>query len=133
MNHSFIRFLMVGVINTIVGLSLMYGFMHVAGLSYWMSTFSGNAAGAGVSYLLNKTFTFQHRGNVIQSGVRFVLVILSCYFLAYFTADHLTTHLFSTFDDLKLVNAEDAAVLVGTIFYTVLNYLGQRKLVFPEG
>ena len=59
MNFQFVRFLMVGVANTIVGLSVMYLLLHLAGLSYWTSTFLGNSVGAVVSFFLNRSFTFR--------------------------------------------------------------------------
>ncbi|MDP4103968.1 MAG: GtrA family protein [Bacillota bacterium] len=48
MNHSFVRFLLVGVVNTIVGLSSMYLFLHGFSFSYWVSTFLGYVIGACV-------------------------------------------------------------------------------------
>lgn len=37
---SFIRFLAVGVVNTMIGLTIMFLLMHAVGMSYWLSTFS---------------------------------------------------------------------------------------------
>src|SRR5947209_2726841 len=82
--HSFIRFLLVGVINTVVGLSAMYLFLHGFSLSYWASTFIGNIIGACVSYFLNRTFTFKSSTAVGKSMVRFTLVILACYVISYY-------------------------------------------------
>src|SRR6476660_7448236 len=83
MNYTFVRFLLVGVANTIVGLSVMYLLLHVAGLSYWTSTFLGNSVGAVVSFFLNRSFTFRSQSSVSKSMIRFVAVILFCYFISY--------------------------------------------------
>lgn len=57
--NSFIRFLLVGIVNTAVGLSIMLFLMNALELSYWISTFIGNGTGAVTSFLLNRTFTFK--------------------------------------------------------------------------
>src|SRR6478752_1743962 len=56
MKGSFVRFLVVGLVNTGVGLSIMYVLLHIFH-HYWAATFVGNAAGAVVSYVLNRIFT----------------------------------------------------------------------------
>jgi putative flippase GtrA len=132
MNHSFFRFLLVGVINTIVGLSAMYLFLHGFSLSYWVSTFLGNIIGACVSYFLNRSFTFQSSAAVGKSMIRFILVILVCYFISYFLGEKIALYLFSHLSFLGSKYAQDAAVLFGTGIYTITNYLGQRIFVFQQ-
>src|SRR5213080_3970448 len=95
MNHSFIRFLLVGVINTVVGLSAMYLFLHGFSWSYWASTFIGNIIGACVSYFLNRTFTFKSSAAVGKSMFRFTIVILVCYFISYYLGEKIALYLFS--------------------------------------
>ncbi|MCQ6279879.1 GtrA family protein [Bacillus sp. EB600] len=132
MNHSFIRFLLVGVINTIVGLSAMYLFLHGFSLSYWASTFIGNIIGACVSYFLNRTFTFKSSAAVGKSMLRFSIVILACYFISYYLGEKIALYLFSQLSFLREKYAQDAAVLFGTGIYTISNYLGQRLFVFQK-
>ncbi|MBO0961192.1 GtrA family protein [Neobacillus sp. MM2021_6] len=132
MRYSFVRFIIVGIVNTIVGLSFMYLFLHALGLTYWMSTFLGNSVGAIVSYFLNRKFTFQSQNSVSTSAVRFVIVILCCYFISYQVGERLVVWLFHAnelFNDKVII---DFAVLVGTGMYTFLNYFGQRVFVFPK-
>jgi putative flippase GtrA len=132
MKYSFIRFIIVGVVNTIVGLSFMYLFLHAAGLSYWISTFLGNSLGACVSYLLNRNFTFKSQNPVSKSAIRFIIVILCCYFISYDLGKNLVSWVFSSSDIFNGKLKTDFAVLVGTGMYTVLNYLGQKFFVFPS-
>lgn len=132
MNHSFIRFLLVGVINTIVGLSAMYLFLHGFSLSYWASTFIGNIIGACVSYFFNRTFTFKSSTAVGKSMFRFTIVILACYFISYYIGEKIALYLFSQLEFLGKKYAQDAAVLFGTGIYTITNYLGQRLFVFQQ-
>lgn len=123
LNHSFTRFLLVGVLNTIVGLSSIYLLLTLIGLPYWPATFFGNGVGAACSYVLNKRFTFRASVPLGRSVWKFALVTLACYLLSYWLAEWLTAALPSGW-------AENLAVLVGSAFYTVLNYLGHRYFTF---
>ncbi|MDP4085516.1 MAG: GtrA family protein [Bacillota bacterium] len=132
MNNSFFRFLVVGVINTIVGLSSMYLFLHLFSFSYWISTFLGNIIGACVSYFLNRTFTFKSDAAMGKSMIRFAAVILACYFISYYLGEKIAYFIFAHLSFLSEKYAQDGAVLFGTGFYTILNYLGQRLFVFQK-
>lgn len=132
MNNSFFRFLLVGVINTFVGLSFMYLFLHLFSFSYWVSTFAGNIIGASVSYFLNRVFTFKSNADMRKSIIRFVAVILVCYFISYYLGEKMAHYLFSQIPFLLKWHASDAAILFGTGVYTITNYLGQRIFVFQK-
>ncbi|WP_238403288.1 GtrA family protein [Paenibacillus mesophilus] len=130
MDHSFLRFLLVGVFNTLVGLSVIALLLHVAGIGYWASTFIGNAVGALVSYILNKRFTFRSKAKVAGSLWKFLLVTLVCYGLSYgigLYGGWLIAAVFPWFPDNRV---HDAATLLGTGLYTVTNYLGHKYFSF---
>lgn len=128
--NSFFRFLLIGVVNTIIGLSIMFILLNLLGWTYWLATFVGNCIGAGVSYVLNRSFTFNSNVPGSKGIPKFFLVILSCYFLSYFIGGvvaesiHLTNHV------LSFISKEELAVLIGTVLYTLTNYLGQKTIVF---
>ncbi len=119
-----------GVINTLVGLSIMYTLLNAFGLSYWVSTFAGNMIGAGVSYILNRTFTFQSRAAVPGSMIRFAFVILFCYVTSYYIALVLSKAVMNMTTVLPHLVQNNLAVLIGTGLYTIMNYSGQRYFVF---
>ena len=73
---TFLKFIMVGVVNTIVGTTIMFVFYNVFHLSYWVSSASNYFFGSIVSYLLNKNFTFRFRERGLWSLLRFTLNIL---------------------------------------------------------
>ena len=56
-----IKFLLVGVINTIVGTSIMFLLYNVGHMNYWVSSAANYIVGSIVSYFLNKYFTFQNK------------------------------------------------------------------------
>jgi putative flippase GtrA len=132
MKYSFVRFIIVGVVNTIVGLSCMYLFLHAAGLSYWIATFLGNSIGACVSYILNRKFTFKSESSVPKSAIRFIIVILCCYFISYDLGKNLVEWVLKSYAIFNEKLKVDLAVLVGTGMYTLLNYFGQKLFVFPK-
>ncbi|WP_226037905.1 GtrA family protein [Aquibacillus saliphilus] len=125
----FSRFILVGIVNTIVGLSLMY-LLFFNGLNYWLSTFIGNLIGACVSYLLNKSFTFHNEKSIQQTIYRFFIVIGSCYFIAYFIGRRSAFLLFDQLLQSPPISIEYISILFGTVLYTLLNYFGQKNFVF---
>ncbi|WP_026575255.1 GtrA family protein [Bacillus sp. UNC438CL73TsuS30] len=132
MKYSFIRFVIVGILNTIVGLSVMYLLLHAFHLSYWISTFIGNSIGAIVSFFLNRSFTFKSRNAVSKTAIRFIVVILCCYFISYDLGKNLVSAILHSNHFFTEKIRTDLAVLVGTGLYTVLNYLGQKLFVFSK-
>lgn len=132
MSYTFFRFLLVGVANTILGLSVIYLLLHLVGMSYWMSTFLGNSVGAMMSYYLNRRFTFRSKNAVSKSLILFVIVTLLCYVVSYSIGMNLVEWMLGTSNSLKSGTKTDLAVLISTGLYTVLNYLGQKWLVFSS-
>ena len=62
------RFLLVGVINTLVGCGAMFLLYNLAHWSYWLSSAANYLLGGIVSFFLNKYFTFRKRGVVLGAG-----------------------------------------------------------------
>ncbi|GAA3402243.1 GtrA family protein [Paenibacillus hodogayensis] len=130
--RPFVRFLLVGVFNTLVGLSVIALLLHVAGIGYWASTFIGNTVGALVSYTLNKTFTFRSKAKVAGSLWKFVLVTLVCYGLSYGIGLYGGQWLAAALPWFPDKRVHDAATLFGTGLYTVTNYLGHKYFSFRK-
>jgi putative flippase GtrA len=132
MNKTFIRFIAVGIANTAVGLSFIYLLLHLFGFSYWISTFIGNSIGACISYILNRNFTFKSQGSVKKSIPMFIVVILTCYFIAFNLGAKIIDYIVNLQDFISLNFKNDLAVLFSSGLYTVLNYFGQKLLVFKN-
>ena len=56
---TFWKFVLVGIVNTLVGTAVMFAAFNVLLLSYWISSASNYVVGSIVSYFLNLYFTFQ--------------------------------------------------------------------------
>jgi len=126
---STIKFIIVGIANTIVGTLVMFGLYNIAGASYWFSSAMNYIVGSILSYFLNKYFTFKYAEKNFKSILRFIVNISICYLVAYGGAKRLVLFLLSTQQD----NIRDnISMLVGMCLFVVLNYLGQKFFVFRE-
>lgn len=123
------KFVMVGVVNTFVGTSIMFIFYNVFHLGYWLSSASNYFFGSIVSYLLNKYFTFRFHEKGWYSLLRFTLNILTCYLIAYGIAKPIMKWLLS---DFTITIQENVSMMLGMCLFVVFNYLGQRFFAFKK-
>lgn len=128
-DKTFMKFVMVGVINTIVGSTIMFVFYNVFHLSYWISSASNYFFGSICSYILNKHFTFQYHERGWDSLFRFTINIIICYLMAYGIAKPLMQWILSGFS--KTIQ-ENVSMLLGMCLFVVFNYLGQRFFAFKS-
>ncbi len=123
------RFLLVGVINTVVGTAIMYALYNLVGVGYWLSSAANYILTSILSYFLNKHFTFRATERGWRPVVRFALNIAVCYVLAYGIAQPLTRWVLS---GVSITLRENIAMAVGMVFFTGFNYLGQRLFAFRK-
>lgn len=128
-DKTMLRFLLVGVINTIVGCGTMFLLYNLAGCSYWLSSAANYVLGGIVSFFLNKYFTFESRAWSWCQVWRFTLNVAVCYFIGYGFAKPAVRLLLT---DYSVKVQENLAMLVGMCLYTGLNYLGQRFFAFKS-
>ena len=126
---TMLRFLMVGVINTLVGCGTMFLLFNWAHCSYWLSSAANYVVGGIVSFFLNKYFTFRKKEWSWSQVVKFAINVAVCWLLAYGLAKPLVLRIL---EGQSLWLQENVAMLVGMCLYTVLNYLGQRFFAFRK-
>lgn len=124
-----IKFLIVGVINTLVGTAVMFVAYNLIHLSYWVSSAANYVIGSVVSYVLNKHFTFQNRDKSPKVLLKFIVNISVCYLLAYGLAKPLAIRLL---EGMSVSVQENVAMLTGMCLFVVFNYVGQRYFAFKE-
>lgn len=125
-SNTFIRYILVGVFNTIIGISIMFLLLELFRFSYGISTFIGNSIGATVSYFFNRNFTFKSNVEYKKGIILFIFVILGSYLIAYPIGYHLLfERLFQT-----NVFGKELSILLSVCLYTIINYLGQRYVTF---
>ena len=124
---TFLRFILVGVVNTLVGTGVMFALYNLAHCSYWFSSAMNYVVGSVVSYFLNKYFTFRRSERDPKMVLRFIVNISVCYAIAYGAARPLARWMLS--GALEVIR-DNVAMLFGMCLFVALNYLGQRLLVF---
>jgi putative flippase GtrA len=121
---SVFRFLAVGVLNTLIGLSVIFSLKWLAGMNDFGANFIGYAVGLTVSYFLNGRWTFLFRGSMYRAAPRFALTTLVAYL----------ANLATVICSIRLFGLNDyLAQALGTVPYTVLSFLGSRYFVFVDG
>ena len=126
-DKTFLKFILVGLVNTAVGTTVMFVLYNVFHCSYWVSSASNYVIGSIVSYFLNKYFTFRNTKKDWRIIVRFILNISVCYLLAYGIARPLARIVLS---GASKSLQENGAMLVGMGLFVILNYFGQRFFAF---
>lgn len=128
-DSTLLRFVLVGVVNTLVGMAIMFGLYNLAHCSYWISSACNYILTSILSFFLNKYFTFQNQEKSVAQAVRFAVNIAVCYLLAYGIAKPLCIWLLS---GVSQTVRDNVSMLVGMCLFTVLNYLGQRFFAFAS-
>ena len=128
-DKSFLKFLVVGVINTLVGTSIMFGLYNLAHWGYWPSTLTNYVLTSILSFFLNRYFTFRDQERGWKPVLRFALNIVVCYTLAYGIAQPLVRMIFSGAEETV---RDNLAMLAGMCLFTLLNYFGQKFFAFRQ-
>ena len=123
----FLKFMVVGVVNTVVGTAVMFVMYNVFHQSYWISSASKYVGGSILSYFLNKYFTFESKKKSLSQVLKFVLNISLCYLVAYGIAKPAVTWMLQ---GQQGALRDNLAMVVGMVLFTLLNYIGQRAYVF---
>ena len=124
-----VKFLLVGVVNTIVGLSIELFLFNILHCGVWISSATNYILTSILSFFLNKYFTFQNREHSWHQVLRFALNIAVCYLLAHGIAVPLMEWLLRGASEALRGNV---TLLTGMCLFTGLNYLGQRFFAFAE-
>lgn len=125
----FLKFIIVGIINTMFGTVIMFLFYNFFDANYWISSAANYFFGSILSYYLNNKYTFKSNKKDIKTFEKFIVNICICYLIAYGVAKPLIR--------LILINynkrfQENIAMLIGMILFVLFNYIGQRFFTFKE-
>lgn len=122
LDASVVRYGLVGVANTLFGLTMIYC-AKFAGAGDFISNLFGYLCGLLLSFKLNSRWTFRYQGRLLPAFYTFCAVIVTSY-LANLVIVMIAIHLLGVNTYL--------AQAIGIIPYTVASYLGCRFLVFPD-
>ena len=131
-----LKFILVGIINTILGAGTMFLLYNCFNVNYYACSVCNYIVGGISSYFLNKYFTFKNHSRSKREIVYFIILILFCYLISYPVLKREIYFVYDSFPDIfgSLTDKTkgNIALLSGEIAYTVLNYIGQRYIVFKN-
>ena len=116
-----LRFLIVGGLNTLLGLSVIFLLKAYFGLDDFVSNLIGYCIGLINSFFLNKKWTFNHESNKSSTVLRFIFAFLISYLANIYTVLAVRDYI-----GINSYLAQGS----GIIPYTVIFYLTCRYYVF---
>lgn len=128
-DKTFLKFIVVGVINTAFGTSIMFGLYNVLHCNYWISSMANYVFGSILSYYLNKKYTFKNKEKGVKPMIRFGINIIICYMISYGVAKPFVRYILK---EETYTLQENGALFVGMCLFIMLNYVGQRFFAFSE-
>jgi putative flippase GtrA len=117
-----VRFLFVGVINTVFGYAVYALFIYL-GLHYFLAQLFGSILAVAHSYLWNKYFTFRSPAHSIHELLRFISVYALSYLLNMLV-------LYLAIEKFK-ANAYIAGA-ISLFITTVISYAGHKSFSFKK-
>lgn len=122
LDASVVRYGLVGVANTLFGLTMIY-FAKFVGIGDVIANLFGYCCGLLLSFKLNSKWTFQYQGRLLPAFYTFCAVIVTSYLV----------NLSIVITAIRVLGVNSyIAQAMGIIPYTVASYLGCRFLVFPD-
>jgi putative flippase GtrA len=122
--NQVIKYGIVGVLNTIISLAVIWVMMKVFGCREGLSNISGYIAGIINSFLWNKQWTFrENQTDWGKSALRFLIAFGICYALQWSLVlflNHMTQNLYDHYYNH----------LIGMVFYTIVNFIFNKFYAF---
>lgn len=120
-DKTFLRFVGVGVINTLIGYATILFFFHIIGLSYSYSYFISYVIGIIISFFLNRKLVFFSNKSKIREFIKFLIAFGISYLVSYFGLYLIVEN--------KLIDT-NYAFFAGMVIYSTLFYLLNRFITF---
>lgn len=134
---QFVRYAMVGALNTILTLVVIYACKDFFGINIWISNALGYIAGFINSFLWNKLWVFRSSAGYLREAVKFIGGFLLCYLLQFAATWMLTGHSPLTGHEWNLfgfvISGYGIATLMGMVVYTIANFFYNKIITFATG
>ncbi len=143
---EFIKYCLVGMINTLAGISTAYICLNILSQSYLVSTTAAYITGIIVSFTLNKVFTFTNKSKKIALlFFKFVITMLPSYALSYYLG-WLLSRLFEKFNFYIAIEkfagltfniseqkvSDNIAIIISMTIYLILGYAINKYIIFTH-
>jgi putative flippase GtrA len=120
-DKTFLKFVAVGVFNTLLGYATIMLFYHFVGLKYSTSYLLSYIIGFIISFFLNKHFVFESKKNRYKEFLKFLTAFGVSYYISYLALKFIVEH--------NLIPT-DIAFFAGMVVYSTLFYLLNRFITF---
>lgn len=133
---QFVRYALVGVINTMVTLLVILICKSLLGVNPWVSNAAGYVAGFINSFIWNKLWVFNSHNKVMHEALKFFGGFLICYGLQ-FAVTYLITD-YTALGDMEwkinsfTLSGYGVATIIGMIAYTLANFVYNRMVTFRK-
>ena len=130
---QFVRYCLVGVLNTLVTLGVIYLCKSFLGWNLYVSNALGYICGVINSFLCNKSWVFKSKGGYRKEAIRFFIGCGLCYALQFFVVWMLTNSWIGSLDFMVygvVISGYGIATLLGNVMYTLANFVYNRTVTF---
>jgi putative flippase GtrA len=118
-----LKFFVVGVANTLIGLLAIYLCKWALGFGDMLANICGYMVGLALSFVLNRSWTFRHAGRALPALVRFLVIFALAYVL----------NLATVFIAIRSFGVNSyLSHAIGNVPYTVFFYFGSRHFAFSS-
>lgn len=142
-SKQFIKYCLVGLINTLVGISAAFISLNICLWSYATSTGIAYILGNITSFYLNKKFTFRNRGKSGIQFLKFFMTMLPAYVVSYWLGYEIAHFSFRFGGNiLNFLNAftaipqdrlvDNLAVILSMAIYLFVGYSINKFIVFKR-
>lgn len=131
---QFLKFIVVGGINTVVTLFVILICKSILGLNPYLSNAFGYVAGVTNSFLWNRSWVFHSSGRMSAEAIRFLIGFGICYSMQFLFVWGTTTYspLGNMLWDIcgYTLSGYGVATLGGMCIYTLCNFIYNRQVAF---
>ncbi len=129
----FIKYCVVGCINTLITLGVIFLCKSMLGVNPYVSNALGYVAGLINSYIWNKHWVFHSRGGYLRESIKFFAGFGICYGLQFLAVWAMSSSAFGSMEFhiwFVTLSGYGIATLIGNVLYTLLNFVYNRVVTF---
>ncbi|MCC8072056.1 MAG: GtrA family protein [Bacteroidales bacterium] len=130
------RFAIVGMMNTLLTLIVIYICKSVLEINPWVSNGIGYVAGFINSFIWNKLWVFNSHADVVREAIKFIVGFILCYWLQLLATWLLTEHTPLHGEEFHIIgfvfSGYGIATLLGMVVYTIANFIFNRAVTFKS-
>lgn len=131
---QFIKYAMVGCLNTAVTLGVIFVLNSLCGINLYAANAIGYVAGLINSFIWNKNWVFKSSKGYKREALKFALGFGVCYALQLLVVYILASDDFSLLQwnimGIFTLSGKGVATIIGNIIYTLANFIYNRLVTF---